>query len=109
MSTTNAKAANNTLLARKAPSRETGESMEPGERRRSPRQPMSPTPTATVRPKKPRIIGPMGDSVNACTDSSTPDRVRNVPRMVSEKVAIRSERFQTRNMPRRSCTITEWT
>ena len=79
----------------------------PGERKRSPRHAMSPIVTATVKAKKPRMAGPMPDSVKACTLSSTPDRVMNVPRMVSEKVAHSSDRFQTRNMPRRSCTITE--
>ncbi len=41
------------------------------------------------------------------TDSSTPDRVMKVPRMVSENVAHTSERFQTRSIPRRSWTMTE--
>ena len=40
-STTKANTANSTLLARKAASRESGESIVPGERSRSPRQPMS--------------------------------------------------------------------
>src|SRR3954451_14989156 len=105
--TTKAKAANSRLLARKAPSRDTGESMDPGERSRSPRQAMRPTDVATARPKKVRIHGPMGDSVNEWTDSSTPDRVRNVPRIVKENVASNSDRFQMRSIPRRSCTITE--
>ena len=39
------------------------------------------------------------DVEKACTDSSTPDRVRNVPRMVRLKVAITSDRFQTRSRP----------
>ncbi len=49
----------------------------------------------------------MVESLKACTESRTPDRVRNVPRMVRAKVAHSSDRFQTRSMPRRSCTITE--
>ena len=49
----------------------------------------------------------MSLSVNACTESSTPERVRNVPRIVRVNVAHSSERFQTRSIPRRSCTITE--
>jgi hypothetical protein len=106
-STTNANAANATLLARNAASRDSGESIRPGARSRSPRQPIRPTVTATTIAKKPRIIGPMPDSVNACTESSTPDRVRNVPRIVSENVAHSSDRFHTRSIPRRSCTITE--
>ena len=36
-----------------------------------------------------------------------PERVRKVPKMVSENVAQTSDRFHTRNMPRRSCTNTE--
>ena len=50
----------------------------------------------------------MADSLKAWTESSTPERVRNVPRMVRAKVAHSSERFQTRSIPRRSCTMTEW-
>ncbi len=49
----------------------------------------------------------MPDSLKACTLSSTPERVRNVPRMVRENVAHSSDRFHTRNMPRRSWTMTE--
>jgi hypothetical protein len=107
-STTKAKAANPTLLARNAPSREAGESTEPGARRRSPRQPMRAMETATTMAKKARIMGPIPDSVKACTESRTPDRVRKVPRMVSENVATMRDRFQTRSIPRRSWTITEW-
>ena len=104
---TKAKIANTTLLARKAPSRDNGESTAPGERRRSPRQPMRPTPTATTTAKKPRMAGPMPDSVKAWTESSTPERVRKVPRMVRLKVATSRDRFQTRSIPRRSWTMTE--
>ncbi len=50
-STTKAKAAKSRLLARKAPSRDTGESMVPGDRSRSPRQAMRPTVTATTKAK----------------------------------------------------------
>ena len=62
----------------------------------------------TTSPKKPSSIGPMPDSVKAWTDSSTPERVMNVPRMVSENVAQSSERFHTRSIPSRSWTMTEW-
>ncbi len=50
----------------------------------------------------------MGDCVKLCTDVTTPDRVRNVPRIVRQNVASTSDRFHTRSIPRRSCTITEW-
>ena len=107
-STTKANAPNRRLLTRNAEVRETGDSMEPTVLMESPRQAMRPTVVTTTRPKNPSSIGPMPDSVKACTDSSTPDRVMNVPRMVSENVAQSSERFQTRNIPWRSWTMTEW-
>ena len=81
--------------------------MPPGERSRSPRQAIRPKPTMTTAKKKPMRIGPSEDSEKACTEVITPERVRNVPRMVSEKVAMDSERFQTRIRPRRSWTSTE--
>ncbi len=58
-STTNANAANSRLLAKNAPSRDTGESIRPGDLSRSPRQPMSPTDTATTSPKNPSSSGPI--------------------------------------------------
>ena len=62
-STTKANTANSTLLARNAPSREIGESMVPGERSRSPRQPIRPIDTATTSPKNVSSQGPIADSV----------------------------------------------
>ena len=106
-STTKAKPAKSTLLARKAASRETGESMRPGARRWSPRQAMRPMPTAATIPRKARSNGPTDDCEKAWTEFTTPERARNVPRMVRQNVATRSERFQTRSIPRRSCTTTE--
>ena len=97
-----------TLLARNAPSREIGESIEPGDRSRSPRHAIKPSDTTTVTPKKPSNHEPTGPSPNACTELITPDRVMNVPRMVSENVATSRLRFQTRSIPRRSWTSTEW-
>ena len=106
--TTKANTLSNTLLARNAPSREIGESMLPGACRRSPRQPMRPIETTTITAKKVSSHGPMSLSLKACTLFNTPDLVRNVPRIVKLNVATSSERFHTRNMPRRSCTSTEW-
>ena len=84
------------------------ESMPPGERNRSPRQAMRPTPVAMTTAKKPSSRGPMSESEKACTDSMTPDRVRKVPRIVRLNVAMTSDRFHTRSRPRRSWTRTEW-
>ena len=69
---------------------------------------MSPMPVAATNPRKPSSHGPIADWVNEWTELRTPERVRNVPRIVRQNVAMTSERFQTRSIPRRSCTITEW-
>ena len=68
---------------------------------------MSPSVTATISAKNPSSQTPMSPSLNAWTLSATPERVRNVPRIVRLNVAHSSDRFQTRSIPRRSCTITE--
>jgi len=83
------------------------DAIRPGVRNWSPRQAMRASDTATMTAKKPRTAGPMPDSVKEWTDASTPERVRKVPRIVSENVATTRDRFQTRSIPRRSCTITE--
>ncbi len=51
--TMKANTVNTTLLARKAPSRESGESITPGDRRRSPRQAIMPSDTTTTSAKNP--------------------------------------------------------
>ena len=107
-STTNANTVKITLLARNAPSREIGESIAPGARRRSPRHAINASETTTITPNAPSRYGPIVPLLNAWTLLITPLRVRNVPRMVSENVAISRLMFQTRSIPRRSCTITEW-
>jgi hypothetical protein len=106
-STTSAKPANSRLLARNAPSRDTGESMRPGLRRTSARQPINPTETSTMTARKPSSAGPIADWVKAWTELTIPERVRNVPKIVNANVAATNERFQTRNIPRRSWTSTE--
>src|SRR5215467_16159639 len=50
---------------------------------------------------------PISDRANACTDCTTPDRVRNVPKMHRKKVAETRTMFQTFIMPFFSCIITE--
>ena len=59
-STTKANTVNSTLFARNAPSRDTGESIAPGERSRSPRHAIRPSETTTMTPKKPRSHAPTG-------------------------------------------------
>src|SRR5450755_2538437 len=50
---------------------------------------------------------PMPDCAKACTELTTPERVRNVPKMASRKVVKMSHMFHIFIMPRFSCMITE--
>ena len=50
---------------------------------------------------------PSDDCANACTDCTTPLRVRNVPKMHRKKVEETSTMFHTFIMPFFSCIITE--
>ena len=106
--TTNAKTAKITLFAKNAASRDNGESMMPGLRSLSPRQPIRKTETTNTTAKNERNHAPIPLSLNACTLFNTPERVKKVPRIVKLKVATSNEIFHTRNIPRRSCTNTEW-
>ena len=57
--------------------------------------------------RKPTKYLPMRDCAKACTELTTPERVRNVPKMHRKKVAETSTMFQTFIMPFFSCIITE--
>ena len=46
-------------------------------------------------------------SPNACTDCTTPERVRNVPNNERQNARLTSVTFQTRSIPRFSWIITE--
>ena len=50
---------------------------------------------------------PIEDWAKACTELTTPLRVRNVPKIESMKVEKISHMFQVFSMPRFSCIITE--
>ncbi len=50
---------------------------------------------------------PSDDCANACTDCTTPLRVRKVPKMQRKKVEETSTMFQTIIMPFFSCIMTE--
>src|ERR1039458_10531598 len=63
--------------------------------------------TARVNPMKTRNQVPIEDCAKACTELITPERVRKVPSMESRNVAKISDMFQTFNMPRFSCIMTE--
>ena len=64
-------------------------------------------PVAAATPRNVSSQAPIDDCEKAWTELRTPERVRNVPRIVRQKVAMISDRFQTRSIPRRSCTTTE--
>src|SRR5215467_16317252 len=51
--------------------------------------------------------GPMLDCANACTEATTPLRVRKVPIMHRRNVVNTSQTFHTFIIPRFSCIITE--
>src|SRR3984893_12243873 len=51
---------------------------------------------------------PIDDCAKACTELTTPERVRNVPKMQRKKVPEIRTMFQTFIMPFFSCIITEW-
>ena len=50
---------------------------------------------------------PIDDWAKACTELTTPLRVRNVPKIESRNVEKISHMFQIFSMPRFSCIITE--
>src|ERR1700675_5153375 len=51
---------------------------------------------------------PIGDCAKACTELTTPERVRKVPKIQRKKVPEIRTMFQTFIMPFFSCIITEW-
>ena len=50
---------------------------------------------------------PIPDCAKACTELTTPERVRNVPKIASRNVVKMSHTFHIFIMPRFSCIITE--
>ena len=56
---------------------------------------------------KPRNHGPIELCVNEWIESTTPERVRNVPKSDRQNAPITSSMFQTFSMPRFSWIITE--
>ena len=101
--TTKAKIANTTLLARNAPSRD-GRVDHAGR----------PQPVATPGDHHQRHHDDQRQEAEQvavdltgekeCTLPITPERVRNVPRIVDANVATSRLRFHTRDVPRRCCT-----
>ena len=63
--------------------------------------------TIKVIPMKAKNNGPIALWAKACTEESTPERVRNVPKITNSKVKMIRIIFQCFNMPRFSWIITE--
>ncbi len=63
--------------------------------------------TTSVRMRNTANQSPMEDCAKACTELMIPLRVRNVPRIASQKVAKTSHIFHIFSMPRFSCIMTE--
>ncbi len=107
-STANASARKRTFTPRNAPSRLTAASSSERSRTWSQRRATSVRLARATITKKARKYGPTGPSPKACTEEITPERMRNVPRSVSENVSTIRSRFQALSMRRRSCTWTLW-
>src|SRR5437763_16947474 len=59
--------------------------------------------------KRPRMKMPrFGSTANACTEVSTPERTRNVPRSDRPNATIASSTVQLLKLPRFSVTASEW-
>jgi hypothetical protein len=71
------------LFNRKSDSRESSEPSWFSLRRSGQRCSNSDKEATVVTPMKAKNIGPMADWAKACTDDSTPERVRKVPKMTS--------------------------
>src|ERR1700757_5159692 len=95
------------LLNMKLDSRETTASSLCSLRRWSLFMKKKKTNTASVMARNHPNQGPMDDWAKACTELMIPLRVRNVPRIASQKEANTSHMFQTFSMPRFSCIMTE--
>jgi hypothetical protein len=106
-STVKVKAVSIRLLSRNTVSREATLSSFPSLASASELPATSANDTSSVSAIATRKYIPIGPSPKACTDESTPERVRKVPRIVSANVATIRFRFHSLSIPRRSCTITE--
>ena len=88
-------------------SRETAEPKLPAAPSFGRRHTISPADTSTTSPVNPSRSGPIVDSANAWTDDTTPDRVRNVPKIDNANVAGSSVTFHVFITPRFSWTVAE--
>ena len=92
------------LLKRNAASREKNDSSWFSERRSGRRQTMSAVETTITKARK---NGPRPDCVKLCTEDTTPERVRNVPKTVRQNAVTTSDTFHTFSMSFFSWIMTE--
>src|SRR5580698_1221816 len=95
------------LLNRKLDSRETSDSSRCSLRNVSRLRTKKYTQDANAIARNHTNQVPMLDCANACTELTTPLRVRNVPKIASRNVVKISHMFHIFIMPRFSCIITE--
>ncbi len=96
-----------TLLNRKLDSRETSDSSRCSLFRVSRLRTKKYTQVAKISDRNHTNQMPMPDCAKACTELTTPLRVRNVPKIASRNVVKISHMFHIFIMPRFSCIITE--
>src|SRR6516164_6534996 len=96
------------LLNRKLDSRDTSESRRCSLRRVSRLRTKKYTHVANEIARNHTNHVPMPDCAKACTELTTPERVKNVPKIASRNVVKISHMFHIFIMPRFSCIITEW-
>ena len=64
---------------------------------------------SSVRVMNARNVHPIVDCAKECTDGTGPPRLMNIPISASVKAMATRMMFHMRNIPRRFCTMIEWT
>src|SRR5438445_4454626 len=95
------------LLNRNAASREKNDSSWFSERSSGNRHTTKAIATTSSKPRNHKKNGPSPDCVKLCTEEMTPERVRNVPKIVKLKARTMSETFHTFSMSFFSWIITD--
>src|SRR3954462_10319017 len=96
------------LLNRNDPSRLASDSSRGVDATRCARAANSPNDAITTTARNTRRGGPIDDCVKLWTDAMTPERVRNVPRIVNAKVEMIRAMLHACNRPRRAWITAEW-
>ena len=97
------------LFTRKADSRDSIESRLCALFMRSYRQKKIASGTITPKARNSRNTQPSVDAPKECTEGTGPPRFMNMPYNANPKATSISTIFHMRNIPRRFCTMIEWT